>query len=69
MNKARTRKLRFVGFAESECRAGRIKKRELERLKEIRVPAFYELNLIELVRWKRGEYPFAPMGSTRRHKR
>lgn len=55
MNKARTKKLRFVRSVKRECMLVRMGGNELERVKRVKVPAFNELNLNELARWTRGE--------------
>lgn len=63
---ARRRKARFVGFAKKELESDEggkkgVTEEDVKRLEEMQVSRFYELNLVELNRWKRGCYPFASM--------
>lgn len=71
MQMARRRKLRFVRFATREAEKGEKGKvgwDEVRRLEGLDGARFYELNLVELNRWKRGCYPFKPLSEEERRK-
>lgn len=69
---ARRRKQRFVGFARREAEKGEGKGKvgwdEVRRLEGLEDARFYELNLVELNRWKRGCYPFAKLSEEERRR-
>ncbi|KAF4619090.1 hypothetical protein G7Y89_g14756 [Cudoniella acicularis] len=66
LERAGIRKRRFEKHARKASRAGKLTKEEVERIESAPVAAFYELNLIELARHSRGEYPFTPRAAKRK---
>ncbi|PVH80933.1 hypothetical protein DL98DRAFT_654382 [Cadophora sp. DSE1049] len=66
LKRARQRKKRFESFAKEEYVRGKINFEELKRVSRAESPEFYELNLVELARYAKGEYPFAPMEPARK---
>lgn len=66
MDRARRRKIRFLAFARKEEKRGEVASEEVAKIENMPDWSFYELNLIELARWEKGLYPFAPTGSKRK---
>lgn len=66
MFRVRRRKKRFLAFARKEEKRGEVATEEVAKIESMPDWSFYELNLIELARWEKGLYPFAPTMSKRK---
>jgi len=66
MAKAQRRKRRFLNFANREAKRGEVAEEEVRKIQSMPVWSFYELDLVQLARWAKGKYPFAPEFSKRK---
>ncbi|KAK0122410.1 hypothetical protein ONS95_010649 [Cadophora gregata] len=66
LKRARQRKKRFEGYAKEEFERGSMTLEEYKKVSRVGSHEFYELNLIELARHAKGEYPFAPIEARRK---